>query len=141
VLKKHKDSHLDHSLTEDQIQWILDSFKDRDGFLLETVTLPQELGQVPCGLYGPLMGDDPISETEVIHERRGSRSYDSRLVNRPVRPTSQVTVIAGEHDGESCVLFTAFGGPATPREPGDPSLPEKGRTESVEFWSTHALAR
>jgi hypothetical protein len=41
-----------------------------------------------------------------------------------------------KHD---CILYTAFGGPAAPQEPGDPGCkdPEKSTT----FWRDHALAK
>jgi hypothetical protein len=40
------------------------------------------------------------------------------------------------------ILYTAFGGPAAPREPGDPSLDgnEAGLAESKAFWAEHALS-
>jgi len=118
-MKKHTDSHVDHGLTEAQLHYLLDRFAGRTSFFLETIELPEELGTVPCGLWGPVMGDPPVEESAVKRERRGSRAWTSRLVARDTRPTRQVTVIAGPHDGQPCVLYTAFGGPATPQEPGD----------------------
>ena len=64
---KHNDSHIDHGLTEGQLRYLLDRFADRNAFFLETIELPDQLGTVPCGLYGPIMGDPPIAETEVLH--------------------------------------------------------------------------
>lgn len=136
---KHADSHVDHSLTEDQLSYLLARFADRQAFFIETITLPVELGTVPCGLYGPLMGDPPVREDEVIRAPRGSREWSSRLVDRPARPQRDVTVIAGPHDGHPCVLFTAFGGPVAPQEPGDPGC--KDPAVSAAFWQEHALAR
>lgn len=146
---RHKDSHLDHGLTPTQIEYILERFAGRDAFFIETVELPPELGTVPCGLYGPVMGDGPIADYNVdddttwglglaFYRARGTRAYESRLVRRPTRPTNKVTVIAGPHDSHPCVLVTAFGGPATPQEPGDPSC--KDVEASKAFWSEHALA-
>src|SRR5438552_2479728 len=144
---KHRDSHVDHGLTEAQLRHLFDRFAERQGFFLETIELPKDLGTVPCGLWGPIVGDPPIGEAEVCHERRGDRAWTSRLVERPARLTRLVTVIAGPHeeDGENgtikhpCVLYTAFGGPASPQEPDDPDC--KDLVASVAFWREHALAR
>ncbi len=136
---KHRDSHIDHGLTEAQIRYLLDRFADRDGFFIETLTLPRELGTVPCGLYGPLAGDSAIREDEVTYARRGERAWNSRLIDLPMRQQHEVTVIAGPHDGHACVLYTAFGGSAAPQEPGDPSC--KDPIASAAFWRQHALAR
>lgn len=137
MLEKHADTHLDHNLTPEQVDYLFGRFADRDAFFIETVELPPELGTVPCGLFGPLMGDPPVPEAEVAYARRGAREWESRLVDRAPRPTRQVTVIAGPHDGLPCVLFTMFGGPVAPREPGDPNA----QVESAAFWRDHALAR
>lgn len=136
---RHRDSHVDHGLTEPQLRYLLDRFADRRTFFIETITLPAELGTVPCGLYGPLMGDLAISEDEVAYSRRGERVWGSRLIALPARQQHEVTVIAGPHDGHACVLFTAFGGPIAPQEPGDPNC--KDPAESVAFWREHALAK
>ena len=136
---KHRDSHVDHNLTEEQLRYLLDRFADRNAFFLETIELPEPLGTIPCGLWGPIMGDSPIEETEVCHGQRGTRAWTSRIVERPTRPTRTITVIAGPHDGNACVLFTAFGGPAAPQEPGDPGC--KDPSASTAFWRAHALAR
>jgi hypothetical protein len=136
---KHQDSHVDHGLSEPQIRYLLDRFADRTAFFLETIELPEDLGTAPCGLYGPLMGDPAVGDDEVENAVRGTRAWTSRLVDRPTRPTRKVTVIAGPHDGHACVLYTAFGGPATPQEPGDPGC--KDPVASAAFWREHALAK
>lgn len=172
-MKRHAESHLDHSLTAAQIAHIFERFATRDSFFIETIELPAELGMVPCGLYGPMMGDEPITALrwDVFDGHRGTRKHLSRLVHAPSRPTRQVTVIAGPHEEKcvtchgsghvagghgfgasfpcprdchggtikhSCILYTAFGGPATPQEPGDQDCkdPEASRA----FWAEHALA-
>ncbi|MAG65408.1 MAG: hypothetical protein CMK74_05990 [Pseudomonadales bacterium] len=137
-MKKLDVSHVDHDLTTAQLDWLLTRFKDRDSFFIETVELLESLGTVPCGLYGPEMGDDPIEETDVSYARRGDREYSSRMIARPTRPTRQVTVIAGPHEEHACVLYTAFGGPSAPQEPGDPGC--KDVSASKQFWAQHALA-
>jgi hypothetical protein len=136
-MKRHQESHLDHELTNDQIAYIFDLFKDRSEFFVETINLPYELGQVPCYLYGPTMGDEPVLEDEVQYKRRGERSWNTRQVERPSRLTRLVTVVAGPHDGEPCILYTAFGGPSAPQELGDPNC--KDGEASFRFWKEHAL--
>jgi hypothetical protein len=138
-MRQHPASHVDHGLTEAQLRYLLDRFADRDSFFIETVTLPRDLGTVPCGLYGPLMGDPIIGEAEVTYARRGDRAWDSRLIALPPRQQHEVTVIAGPHEEHNCILYTAFGGPLAPQEPGDPGC--KDPAASAVFWREHALAR
>jgi hypothetical protein len=167
-MRKHAASHVDHSLTEDQLRYLLDRFADRQSFFIETITLPRELGTVPCGLYGPVMGDPSIGEDEITYAPRGSRAWNSRLIELPTRQQHEVTVIAGPHeepcwhcDGSggigswkaripcwtcdhgkvkhACILYTAFGGPLAPQEPGDPGC--KDPEASAAFWRDHALSK
>ncbi len=147
MLKRHKDSHLDHGLTEAQILFVLEAFKDQENFFKATIEIPKELGTVRCDLYGPLVGDEPLGEADTFYKERGGRKYTSRLVDKPPRRTNLVTVIGGPHDGEPCVLYTAFGGPLTPRETNELlSLGHRDRDDdgelrdSREFWSRHALS-
>tara|TARA_R100001079_G_scaffold109558_1_gene82625 strand:- start:2922 stop:3344 length:423 start_codon:yes stop_codon:yes gene_type:complete len=139
MIKVIEASHVDHGLTSKQLDFVLAQIGEVAGFGIHRVVLPESLGTVPCGLYGPTMGDDPVLESEVRLKRRGDREGLSRMVDRPVRQVSTVTVIAGPHEGET-VLYTAFGGPPAPREPWDSSLDENGVAESLKFWSEHALA-
>lgn len=134
-------SHLDHGLSPEQVAYITDLFKERTGFFVECIELPLELGTVYCGLYGPKMGDAPIPSIDITMEPRAPREYPSRIVARPARPTRELTVVAGPHEAEPCVLYTAYAGPAAPQEPDDPRLGEAGRYESIDFWSQHGLAR
>lgn len=165
---EHKESHLDHGLSGAQVDYIMERFADRQSFFIETLTLPRELGTIPCGLYGPEMGDSPIGDSEVTYEPRGSRAWNSRLIDLPTRQQHQVTVIAGPHEepcwhcdgsggiGEwkaripcgtcdhgkvkhACILYTAFGGPLAPQEPGDPGC--KDPEASAAFWREHALSK
>lgn len=127
-MNKHKDSHLDHGLTEAQIAFIL-AQPIVGG--VHTIELPEELGTVPCGLYGPVVGDPPVSDTEVTYAARGQR----KLVDRPARPARLVTVVVGPHDG----------GPQAPREPFEfeprDDFKSLDHIASEAFWKEHALAR
>lgn len=131
-IEKHEDSHLDHNFSEAQIEFVLALDAAPDELTIQTVELPAELGPVPCDLYGPSMGDDPILESDVYYAKRGDRLGESRMIDKCPRATRVVTVISGPHDGQPCVLFTAFGGPQAPRE--------KFEDDSSTFWDVHALA-
>jgi len=137
-MKLHPESHVDHGLTSAQQEWILKTFKDRDAFFIETVELPPELGDVPCGLHGPIMGDDPVPHDECREEVRGEREWASRVCSRPERRVTSVSVIAGPNEDEPCILYTAFGGPVAPQEPGDPGC--RDLDASTDFWAKHALS-
>jgi hypothetical protein len=135
-------AHLDHALTSEHVALILDLFGNRTRFFLETVALPEALGALPCGLHGPVMGDAPVPEAECSYAVRGSRAGASRLCMRPARLVRTMTVIGGPDGEEPCVLYTAFGGPAAPREPWDPSLATDASAGAASraFWSEHALS-
>ena len=141
-MKKVAESHLDHGLTDEQVNFLLEKFADRSEFFIETIELPEELGTVPCGIYGPSMGDVAVSEDQVHYAARNDRPYPSRLIDREPRQVRQVSVIAGPHeeDGEkiACALYTAFGGPVAPQEPGDPTCQDLDASKI--FWSEHALS-
>jgi len=141
-MKITSDSHLDHNLTSEHVEWLLKHFADRIGFFIETVELPRELAPVECDLYGPSVGDPPVSESDVTYLVRGNRPGASRVVRRVPRLTRTLTVIAGPHGDEPVVLYTAYGGPAAPREPFDGSLRTKEEKQaSRDFWAVHALVR
>ena len=138
------ESHVDHGLSPEQLAWLLDQVADRSSFFIETLTLPPSLGTVECSLVGPATGGPPVDEGEVKYVVRGNRKSTSRvfLDPQPRKPqTRMVTIIAGPtkgHDG--LVLYTAYGGPQAPREPGDPAIPNwAGIVEAREFWAQHAL--
>lgn len=139
----HADSHADHGVQLAHIQWVIKyknphSLFDGKGVFAETFDIPKDLPPIPCGLYGPIMGDKPIKDSEVFMIVRGNRKGPSRLINKPKRPSRMLSIICGLHDGNLCVLYTAFGGPLAPSEPWD-SL-EKDVELSKEFWAVHALA-
>lgn len=136
-------SHLDHNLTLAQIRHILKVFGERTEFFIETIELPEGLGTVECGLYGPDMGDEPITGAfgdSILMVAREGRSWRSRCINKPKRQTRKLTVVAGPYKDLPCVLYTVYGGPAAPRELNDPSLPADKEAESRAYWGVHALA-
>jgi hypothetical protein len=142
MLTLSPESHTDHALTPAHLAWVLANFADREGFFLATVELPADLPSLPCGLHGPAVGGDPVAESEVTYAVRGGRKVASRLCDRTPQPSRLVTVIAGPWGDKPCVLWTAFGGPAAPREPGDPALSSwEEVVESCLFWAEHALSR
>lgn len=136
------DSHLDHGLTPEQVEYIRTTFLERSSFFIETITLPAELGTVPCALRGPALGEPPVPESLCVWVQRGSRAWASRTIPNPPARSRLVTVVAGPHGDQPCVLYTAYGGPQAPREPGDPALLDDvdARAASDEFWAVHALA-
>lgn len=139
-----KQSHVDHNLSGEVIAFILEQFGDREAFFIETVEIPDEIPSLSCGLYGPIMGDPEIIDDHlcytVFYEQRGDRAGKSRMIDLPAQKSRLLTVIGGPDDDGVCVLYTAFGGPAAPREPWDESLSDDERAESEAFWSVHALA-
>jgi hypothetical protein len=152
-IKRHKDSHLDHALTGAQVDFVLGLSAAEGELTIQTVELPEGLGTVPCGLYGPIMGDAPVSDSDCVMAVRGERKGPSRLLKgaHPAaeigtagpqpRQVRTVTAISGPHDGESCVLFTAIGGPQAPREPFEFEADDTSDAaqESRKFWAEHAL--
>ena len=141
-MKITEDSHMDHALGETHKAFLLARFGDRTEFFIETVVLPGPLASLPCGLHGPVMGDEPVPDAECSSEVRGNRKGPSRMCDRPVRLVRTLTVIGGPHKDEPCILYTAFGGPSTPREPWDETLStEAQKQEARAFWAQHALSR
>jgi hypothetical protein len=137
------ESHVDHvpaSVIEAVTLACADMVNPDKRLIIETLDLPEAAGTVACALYGPAMGDPPISEDEVQYRVRPGRSWPSRMVARPVRQTRILTLVAGPHDGHDLVLYTCYGGPAAPRELNDPDLEPADSAASIEFWKDHALA-
>lgn len=79
-------SHLDH-LPEDRknliIDYIMQLFKDRDGFFIETIELPDNrgLGMLCDNLYGPQNGDCPVDEKEVVWIKRPPENIPAGVSN------------------------------------------------------------
>lgn len=135
-------THTDHNLTVEHMAFVLAwlELSAPKGFIVAEIILPDTLPALYCALHGPKMGDPPVPESECMRFVRGDRTGKSRMCLRPSRLTRIVTVVAGPHDGNPCVLFTAYGGPTAPREPFDNSIATaKEQRESVDFWHDHAL--
>ena len=149
--------HLDHGLQPAVLDFARKTLDEATplndgGFCLVTVDLPEEFASVPCALYGPKMGDEPISDKDAAVKwfvRTGGqpRLSASRVMDLQLRPSRQLTVI-GLKTKESNVLFTAFGGPSADREVGDYWMLKEaveGDTvasiaASLGFWGEHVLA-
>jgi len=131
-------THLDHGLSQEILDWLVNQYSERNCFFIETISLPKELGTLPCGLHGPIMGDAPVPEDEVHYADRNGRGWTSRLVDRPSRDVSTLTVIGGPHAGHLCILYTAYGGPEAPQESGDPDCRDPKASKA--FWDLHALS-
>lgn len=151
-----KESHLDHNLSAEQLDFIKKKYADRNAPFKETFELPPELGTVKVALIGPITGFEPVMENEVTYMIRGDRKWASRIfraryepskngiIMPPKRPEApqvrQVTVITDTFNGHPCVLATAYGGPEAPREPGDPHIGSWDElSRSRDFWMEHAL--
>jgi hypothetical protein len=143
MLVIHPESHVDHvpaSVIEFVKNFFATSTNPAKINVTATLSLPDEVDAVDCSLYGPAMGDPPVSEDEVQYQVRPGRSWPSRMVARPIRQTRTLTLVAGPHDGHDLVLYTYYGGPAAPREVNDPDLEVADSEASIEFWRHHALA-
>jgi hypothetical protein len=110
--------HADHDVSEKHLAWALGKVLDegKKGFFLSTLDLPSGYASLPCGLHGPLVGDEPIPDSEVEWVTRD----------------------------DEIKIFTTYGGPIAPREVDDPSwdeMSEAERQESRDFWAEHALSR
>lgn len=135
MLKVTEVSHLDHGLSSEHMAWLTAALNERiaageigHGVSVVTLSIPRALP----GLHTAL-----VRATEGARlERRGGREWPSRLVDRPMRWTRQCTAVVGPHEGDAHVLYTAYGGPAAPREPGDPSLPKCQECEGSGSTST-----
>jgi hypothetical protein len=130
MLTIHPDSHLDHAgITLPHIMWILRTLHTPflgEGVQVVTLRIPTHLPPLPCGLYGPVMGDAPIGDDEAYYLERSGRSWASRMVAAGPRQSREATAVFGPYDGHENVLFTVYGGPSAPRELDDPSLPATG---------------
>ena len=137
--------HADHGICKDLVYRIIadlgPSILDGNVFV-KTITLPDGAPDVDCALYGPIMGDPPVEDEIVTLMSRNGREVKSRMVDAPKRPSRLVTVIGMAKPDGTVLVFTAYGGPAAPREPSDASIEtDELRAEAAAFWKDHALAR
>ncbi len=131
--------HADHGVSESTLVWALAQINP-NGFFLRTLTLPEGHVDLLNALYGPSAGDAPVSDDQVHFVKRSEDRPPSRMVKLPKRPTRLITLIGIQADGE-VTIFTAYGGPAAEREPGDPTLrTDEEKAAAVAYWATHALA-
>ena len=107
--------------------------------IVETIELPVGM-DVECGLFGPAMGDPPVSEAGVTYRPRNGRAWPSRLIAGTPRRTRKLTVVMGEYGDHELVLYTTYGGPSAPPEPSDPNK-QPASEESLAFWCEHALCQ
>ena len=145
-MKLHKESHTDH-LSPELLAYVLERFADRGEFFIETIEVPADIAEsagLVSALYGPAAGDPPVTDEQAYLARRPGRGGASRMIKAPVRPTRFLTVIAGPHKDEPCVLYTAHGGPPAPREPwefwDEDDFMSLDAIQSSQFWDRHALA-
>jgi len=131
-------SHMDHHLSVSHLALIVAAVAPmKDEFTIITVDIPASLPAVPCNLRGPDVGTAPVMDEHVRMKTRTGRDWDSRILDLVCSPlmVRKLTAVIGP-DG---TLYTVYGGPVAPREPGDPSMSDEERVLSVEFWSKHAL--
>lgn len=145
-----KQSHTDHNIKPETLGKIVDMFDDKNEFFKGEFNTPD--GEfIPCGLYGPKMGDGIVNREAVFMVRRGFTDANGNRVERegltpmvklPQRMSNKFFIVGGPNEGDPCILYTCYGGAEAPREPWDPSLgdDEGGKFESTMFWKQHALA-
>jgi hypothetical protein len=134
--------HADHGVSVATASDALNALADlpAEGFFIRTVTLPEGHADLSDALYGPMSGDDAVSESDVHYAVRGERTGASRMIAKPARATRLLTLI-GMRDAEGVFLYTAFGGRLAEREPFDPGLKTEEEKEKAQaFWAVHALA-
>ena len=136
--------HADHNITPEQLDYIQNhaEFKpySEGDFVITVIEMPSSLGSVPCALYGPSVGDAPVTDDQVHYQRRGDRAEKSRMIDAPCRPTNKVVVIGLVKKFAITMYGTRAMGPS-PREPWDKGLnTEELRQEAKDFWAVHALS-
>ena len=139
-----KIAHDDHPMSDEQIEWIqthpVISEMEEGEFICQVFEVPVSRGTVPSALYGPSVGDDPITEDEVTYMVRGKPGQESRMIDKPVRQAHNMCVIGlvGK------IAFTLYGTQAnepSPREPWDEGFASDEEKEfATKFWSEHALS-
>jgi hypothetical protein len=139
--------HADHGLQQEHIDIVEHEARHAraagESFFIKVLELPEGVADLASALYGPSVGDAPITDDEVAYEKRGDRPGPSRLIDRPHRPCRKMVII-GLASEEDIKIFTAYGTQAdtvAPREWWDSGMKPHEAIEAATFWSTHALAR
>lgn len=137
--------HKDHGITQAQWDYILARLEVEClgviGFFIHQIFMPIDLGTVPCAIYGPIMGDSPILDSEVFMKQRSADRPPDRMINKPMRREYYVQVIGIWSDkDEDRKIFTCYGGPLAPQNPLDPNLVPEAKRDSEAFWAQHALS-
>ena len=130
--------HADHGIGDDQLKYIVDQLREKvaEGFFIQQIQLSD---QVPCGLYGPEMGDPPVGDDEVeMVSRSADRPWKDRMIDKPMRPVDYVQAI-GTKAGDELTIYTIYGGPLAPQNPDDPD--NHDAEGAKKFWSEHALSK
>lgn len=143
------ESHLDHGIDGKLMSWVLKQCSEERAFFKKVLPHPEGHTPLKSGLHGPDCGDEPVLESEVTYEIRGTREWKSRMTNRPSRPAKYIKVIGGRDDHGQMVLYTLYGmmgeNEDTPREPGDKYFAQPGKElekeKSIQYWSVHALSK
>ncbi len=136
-------AHDDHGLTDEHVAFVEQEAMKQAGFFMVNVEMPAELPDLTSGLYGPSVGDAPITEDEVSYEPRNGRPGPSRLIAKPERPCRRMVIIGLDKGEEGIIVFTAYGTQSekiAPREWWDTSMKPQEAVEAATFWTEHALA-
>lgn len=133
--------HADHGIGLSVIEALVAQVKPT-GFFLKELELPKDAPDALSAIHGPIAGDAPVTDAEVTLKQRSPDRPPSRMVARASRPTRKVTLIGNTTPEGGVVVYTCYGGPPAPREPGDPSLQDDpaALAESQAFWAQHALS-
>ncbi len=160
TIKIHAKSHTDHGIPDFVREYVLQHFFDAKEFFAATIPIPEsaclstgaslndahnpvksymaKLPAIPCGLHLD------VPESEAHYAKRGDREWNSRMCKRPPRMVREVTILAGPNPDDpdsGMILYTMYGGPQAPQEPGDPDLPDEKRAEAEAFWAKAALSQ
>lgn len=134
-------NHSGHGVTPAQMRYVraqLELVLTKPGPFIVRIELPAELGTIQNGLHGPVCGDDPIEDDDVVFCVRSPRDYADRCIDRPFRQVDYVHAIGELGESGFCLIETVFGGPVAPCHPDDPKCSDVD--SSKHFWASHALS-
>lgn len=135
-----KQSHTDHNIPDRTLGQIVDMFDDKNEFFKGEFTVPDGK-TIPCGLYGPAMGDGIVDRNAVFMVKRGDREGLTPMIKKPMRESNKFFIVGGPNGPDACILYTCYGGPEAVREPWDPSIADNphDKTLATMYWKQHAL--